>query len=1091
MADPFATPAVRPRIWKTTTRADELDWLHAAVERMRLVTRAVAETTSFTQLLKALTEAAMGIGGAESVGIYLTDPDLRYFTVGWETTQPDWPNTLEPGHRVPLSDWPSTLGVLRSLTPHAWLRSDPAFSEKERARLEDQNVGAQIDVPLIYGGKVLGFLNLFRRELIPFERRDIELSAAMASTMALAISSERLLEQATRQSRDQSSLARIAQAAITQRDPRDLLQRVADELREVLPFSAISVELWTPALDRCECIGFACIPDWRYPDDAEATYRLSDWPTNIRMLREQSFITIDVNDDLTPHERDYMMERGVAQLHYVPLVYGDASLGAILLHDSQRFSFDDDMHRLVTEAAAITSLAAHAARFLRQRQRERREQTWQLRVNNAVLNGASLATVIDEAAAALLDIAGAESCSIAATIPDRDELLEQRISAGGRLKPTQVRRLQPAGWPLVAEAVAGKRRIFAVIDEGAVGDADAERLGKLRQKWLVVEPLVDGEKLLGQIVLTLPETAAPNDETLAFIHSMARQVAVVAYDHMMRIERERATRAQSAMLNVTQSAIAGDDRATLLRQIATSYLLFERVDGCEIEFFDARNRLLVNNLMVFSGDWQYEYPLHNTASIDAWPTWKAVVETGRPLATLTNSVDIGPAEQAFFDAIGVGSLLIVPLAMEGDVTGLITLYRVAPDLFEPYAVKAATDIAIQASIALERVRLFDALRARADTDGVTGLLNHRAILERIDRAVERAWTTQRPVSLMMVDLDSFKLFNDTNGHLAGDRYLFELAQLIRGTMPRDAEIARHGGDEFLVLLPDTGISQAKALAKALLTAAAAASFDMGGYQVPFLFSIGTATAPQDGWTRDHLIRQADNAMYDAKEHGGGQLGHSRDSVIEDLPLSTFSALEGLVQAVDRKDHYTRVHSDRVTAVAVRFATWLNLGEETITALYIAGQLHDVGKIAVPDAVLRRPGRLSTEERTLLRQHVTFSELMVKDVPHLDLVLAAISAHHERWDGAGYPRGLAGEQIPELGRLLAIADAFAAMTQDRPYVKARALSDALAEVEAEAGVQFDPVLARQFAEFAATGLSEIVMPVPLPGSLRAVTSSDRG
>lgn len=191
--------------------------LHDAVERMRLVTRAVAESPSFTPLLKALIEAAMGIGGAESVGIYSTDPGLRTFTVGWETTQPDWPNTLEPGSRIPLSDWPSTLSVLRSPTPRAWLRTDPAFSDKERARLEDQDVGAQIDVPLVYGGKVLGFLNLFRRDLVPFDRRD-RAGAAMASTMALAIASERLLEQATRQSRDRrrwpASLRRRSPSAI-------------------------------------------------------------------------------------------------------------------------------------------------------------------------------------------------------------------------------------------------------------------------------------------------------------------------------------------------------------------------------------------------------------------------------------------------------------------------------------------------------------------------------------------------------------------------------------------------------------------------------------------------------------------------------------------------------------------------------------------------------------------------------------------------------------------------------------------------------------------------------------------------------------
>ncbi|CAN5699805.1 hypothetical protein BH09CHL1_BH09CHL1_15430 [soil metagenome] len=1085
MAEPFAAPSAMTRIWKTSTTADELDWLHAAVERMGLVTRAVAESTSFPDLLKALTEAAMGIGGAESVGIYLTDPELRYFTVGWETTQPDWPNTLTPGTRVSFSDWPSMLAVLRSHTPRAWLRTDPEFSEKERARLELQQIGAQIDVPLVYGGRVLGFLNLFRRQLIPFESRDIELSSALAATMSLAIASERSLEQATQQSRDQKSLAQIAQAAITQRDPRELLQRVADELRAVLPFESVSVELWTPALDRCETVGFATRADWEFPQDSAEIYRLSDWPTNLRMLREQSFVTIDVEDDLSQHEHDYLVERNLKQLHYVPMLYGETCLGAILFQDTSRFDFNNDMRQLVSEAAAITALAAHAARSLRQSLRERREQIWQLRVNNAILNGASLATVIDEAAAALLDIVGAESCSTSITFPEREEILETRSSVAGAMRASQLRRSKPAVWPITLEAIGARRQYFAAIDEGSVGAIESERLTQANQSWVVVEPLVDGDKLLGQIVLTLPESAPPTDESLAFIRSTTRQVAVVAFDHMMRIERERTTRMLSAMLSITQTAVSGADLDTMLQEIATNCLTIDDIDGCEIEFYDAVNRRLLNNLIFFSGEWSYEYNEVRSASVDEWPTWRDVVISGQPRVVVTGDVGMIPSETEFLQKIGAVSLLIVPMAMVGDVTGLITLYRSSAAPFLSHVLDSAREFAGQASLALERVRLFDALRARADTDGVTGLLNHRAILERIDKEVEKAWVTQRPVSLLMVDLDSFKLFNDTNGHLAGDRYLYEVAQLIRKTMPADAQIARHGGDEFLVLLPNTGVSQSKALAKALLAAGANAGFEIGTYQVPYLFSIGSATAPHDGWTRDHLIRQADHAMYDAKEHGGGQLGHSREELIE-LALSTFSALEGLVQAVDRKDHYTRVHSDRVTAVAVRFATWLERGTEELEALYIAGQLHDVGKIAVPDAVLRRPGRLTSEEITLLRQHVTFSELMVKDVPHLELVLSAISAHHERWAGDGYPRQLAGEKIPEIGRVLAIADAFSAMTQDRPYLKARSFEDAIAEIRLNSGTQFDPNLAEKFVEFASAEVHSIVAPVPVPAILRGAT-----
>jgi len=1082
LAAALRTPA---RIRKSGVSTDELDWLHAAVERMRLVTRAVADSEGFTDLLRALTEAAIGIGGAESVGIYLTDPELRFFEVGWETTLPDWPSTLKSGERAPLSDWPSSLTVLRSLAPKARLRTDPDFTDKERERMERQNIGAQIEVPLVYGGKILGFLNLFRRAVLPFESRDVELSAALGATMSLAIATERLLEQAERRSRDQASLARIAQAAITQHDPREILQRVAEELRAVLPFESVSVELWTPALDRCETVGFATRPDWPFPQDAVEIYRMSDWPTNLRMLREQTFVTIDVDDDLTAHEREYLVERSLKQTHYVPLVHDDTCLGAILLHDSTRMAFDGDMRQLVSEAATITTLAAHAARSLRQTQRERREHTWQLRVNNAVLTGASLATVIDEAAAALLDITGAESCSTTVMFADRSEQLESRTSVAGGMKMPLMRRIKPDSWPITVEAVGLRRPLFTTIDEGAVGAADAERLSKTKQSWVVVEPLVDDDKLIGQIVLTLPSSAPPTDEALAFTHSTARQVAVVAIDHMMRIERERTTRTLAAMLKVTQAAIAGADLNALLLEIANSCLTLEGVEGCEIEFYDSTSRRLINNLVVFSGEWRYDYDPTAISSIDAWPTWREVVTTGQPRAILVAEASLTPLEQRHLNHIGVGSLIIAPMAMVGDVTGLITLYRVASVPFPSYVVDAVRELAGQAALALERVRLFDALRARAETDGVTGLLNHRAILERIDKELDHASVSRHPVSLLMVDLDSFKLFNDTNGHLAGDRYLFEIAQLIRQSMPSDTQIARYGGDEFLILLPNTGVSQAKALAKSLLASAAKRSFDVGGFRIPFLFSIGSATSPHDGWTRDHLIRQADLAMYDAKEHGGGQLGQSREEIVE-LPLSTFSALEGLVQAVDRKDHYTRVHSDRVTAIAVRFATWLGRSEQEIEALYIAGQLHDVGKIAVPDAVLRRPGRLSAEEFTLLRQHVTFSELMVKDVPHLDLVVPAIAAHHERWSGGGYPRGVAGERIPELGRILAIADAFAAMTQDRPYLKARPLAQALEEIRREAGSQFEPGLVEEFLKFAATGALDTITTPPVPAILRGAT-----
>jgi HD-GYP domain-containing protein (c-di-GMP phosphodiesterase class II) len=209
-----------------------------------------------------------------------------------------------------------------------------------------------------------------------------------------------------------------------------------------------------------------------------------------------------------------------------------------------------------------------------------------------------------------------------------------------------------------------------------------------------------------------------------------------------------------------------------------------------------------------------------------------------------------------------------------------------------------------------------------------------------------------------------------------------------------------------------------------------------------------------------LIAVAEAAMYAAKAAGGGQVG-AEGPMTRSLEQSAFGSLIGLVRAVDRKDRYTRRHSDLVTALAVRFARDLGLSETQVAALEIAGPLHDVGKIAVPDAILRKPGALTEEEQAIVRQHVVFGELMVQGVPHETAVRAAIAHHHERWDGGGYPHGRAGEEIPLLGRVLALADAYAAMVHDRPYRKGQPVERALAAIRAGTGTQFDPSLTEPF------------------------------
>ena len=290
--------------WRGGQEPGDVDWLQLAADRLLYVTRAVASASTFQGLLQAVAEASVGIGGAESAGIYLLDDDQRSFTVGWEATVPEWPDVWPAGVRLMLGQWHGMVRALEQGTPVAWIRGDAVLSAFEQRHYEQEGVGSGIDVPLVCGGETLGFLKLFRQAQEPWTARDVTIATMIGATISLAVVSERLLDQARQQSSDQEALARIAQVAITQREPRDFLQRVADEIRTLLPFQCVDIELWTPDQDRCELVAHAAEPGWPQPTDGLIFYRLSEWPSNLRMLREMRMVTIDAREDLVSVERN-------------------------------------------------------------------------------------------------------------------------------------------------------------------------------------------------------------------------------------------------------------------------------------------------------------------------------------------------------------------------------------------------------------------------------------------------------------------------------------------------------------------------------------------------------------------------------------------------------------------------------------------------------------------------------------------------------------------------------------------------------------------------------------------------------------------
>lgn len=379
---------------------------------------------------------------------------------------------------------------------------------------------------------------------------------------------------------------------------------------------------------------------------------------------------------------------------------------------------------------------------------------------------------------------------------------------------------------------------------------------------------------------------------------------------------------------------------------------------------------------------------------------------------------------------------------------------------------------------LENRDLNQRLEALATTDPLTGLANHRTFQKRLNEEADRALREGSPVAIVMTDLDNFKFFNDSYGHAVGDQVLREVADALRACGRAYDTISRFGGDEFALLLPGQPPGSAEALQRDLNKRLSGVSYCPPGHDtaIPLTLSVGVALFPGDGATRLEALEVADTRLRRAKT--GADAERPAEQLCRHLTRSVagFEMLNSLVTAVDAKDRYTRRHSEDVLALSLQIARELGLDDATCYHIQVAALLHDIGKIGVPDSILRKPGKLTPDEYEAVKQHALMGAGIISAVPGFEETLDAVRHHHERWDGDGYPFGLRGEDIPRLARIMAVADAFSAMTTDRPYRKGMDASAALRILQEGADTQWDPICVAAFtrsriagAELAATAL----------------------
>lgn len=438
-----------------------------------------------------------------------------------------------------------------------------------------------------------------------------------------------------------------------------------------------------------------------------------------------------------------------------------------------------------------------------------------------------------------------------------------------------------------------------------------------------------------------------------------------------------------------------------------------------------------------------------------------------PLRLLSHQQDAAGAPQKYIKIpelnLEVKDILAVPLTSSSKLSGLLLLANKSDGSFNQEDEDMLMNFAFQA---FQTIAMHEEITNLAVTDGLTGLNNHRHFQERLREEAEIAKRYGRNLSLLILDVDNFKSFNDIYGHQVGDIALKSIASIINEQIRSTDFSARYGGEEFTVIMPETNYSGAKVLAERLREKIAKTPFILpNGDNALITVSIGFASIPENARDKTQLIEIADKALYFAKEHGrnlsyGFEEGYRYGKEGEYFDVEP-AAIENLAHIIDSRTPYTKGHSAEVAKLAMLLANEVGLEEGDIESLRIASVLHDVGTIHIPEKVLNKPSKLTEEEKKVIKAHPGLAEMVLKKYPHIDEVLPIILYHHERFDGKGYPAGIAGENIPLHARILAIAEAFNAMTSPRPYKKRLTIQEAIKELEAGAGSQFDPHLVKIF------------------------------
>lgn len=401
------------------------------------------------------------------------------------------------------------------------------------------------------------------------------------------------------------------------------------------------------------------------------------------------------------------------------------------------------------------------------------------------------------------------------------------------------------------------------------------------------------------------------------------------------------------------------------------------------------------------------------------------------------------AEKELLKMQNIKSLIIFPIYIKEELIGFFGFDLVNSELdinkIKVEQLKIFTDV-IRNALSKHQDNL--KIKKLSYYDSLTGIYNRRFFEEELKRLDT---VRQLPISIIMADLNGLKIINDSYGHKMGDYLLQRAAELLKNSIRKEDILARQGGDEFVILLPQTEKKEAAKIIRRIKTKTGM----IKGTSVPLSIALGQGTKIDKNEDLEETLKRADDQMYKNK------LSESRSS--------KSNIVEGLINALEAKSNETKEHVLRMKKLALSFAEKLELSESEKNRLSLLAELHDIGKINISEEILNKPDKLNQKEWEIMKNHTEQGYKIASSSEEFAAVADDIFSHHERWDGSGYPRQLEGIKIPFLARVIALVDAYDVLTHQRPYSSAVSREEAIVEIKSCAGTQFDPDLAAEFVK----------------------------